>query len=841
MAEGEGNKQKSEGESNKDSNSEKSNEKEIPKRYDPKLSEPKWQKFWEDNTTFKFDEKDGEREVYSIDTPPPYASADHLHVGHAMHYSQFEFVARFKRMRGFNVLFPMGFDDNGLPTERFVEKKHKVDKSTISRSDFIKLCLDETEKVGQKYKQMWTGVGLSVDWSLLYSTISPYCQKIAQRSFIDLFKKDRLKRIDEPVMWCVKCQTAIAQADLEDLQKHSKFSDVKFKFAEDDSDIVISTTRPELIPACVALFVHPDDNRYKNYVGKKAKIPLFNYEVPILEDESVAMDVGTGFMMVCTWGDVEDVEKWKKYKLDTRLVINEEGKMNELAGKYKGMTLNDARKAILDDLDAEGLVPEQKDIQHVTNVHERCNTPIEFFKTPQWFIRLLDKKKELVKQVEKINWYPAHMKIRGIHWIENLKWDWCISRQRFFGIPFPVWYCKKCSEVILPDDSDLPVNPTEQKSNKKCKCGSEESIPEEDVMDTWMTSSMTPQIALRWGEKNSLMEKHYPMSLRPQGHDIIRTWAFYTIVKSYFHENNIPWKDIMISGHGQDPKGKKMSKRIGNVVTVNEAIDKYSADALRFWAASVTLGEDLPFMEKDLLTGQKTITKLWNATKFALMHLKDYQLGKPDKIEAFDRWIIARFNQVLKIGTDNFDKYEYSKCKNEVENLFWNVFCDYYLEICKDRLYNPDKRGEDSRLSAQFALYNVLLGIIKMFSPIMPHITEELYHLYFNEKEGIKSIHNSKWPEDIIETDNADHFNGNVAADIIAAVRKYKSENKLAMNAPLKKLFVHSEDEKIDLKKIVEDFKEDLSAVLKAEEIELNKDKVSIPCSKFAVEIGIES
>ncbi len=588
---------------------------ELPKNYDPKEAEPRWQKYWEENKIYRFDHN-SKKNIYSIDTPPPYASADHLHVGHAMHYSQFEFVARFQRMRGKNVFFPMGYDDNGLPTERYVEKKHKVDKSKISRADFIKLCLEETKKTGQTYYDLFTRLGFSIDWDLLYHTIGDKARRVAQKSFIDLYKKGRLERIDTPTMWCTKCQTTIAQADLENIDLNSHFNDLVFKCG--GKDLIIATTRPELLPACVALFYHPDDERYQKFEGKFATVPLFNYEVPVLSDESVAKDKGTGLMMVCTFGDKEDIEKWHKYSLPLRIAITESGRMNELAGKYNGLNLKDARKEIVEALKESGLLIRQQEISHAVNVHERCGTEIEFLKKPQWSIKVLDQKEELINIAQKINWHPQHMKVRYEHWVKNLQWNWGISRQRYYGVPFPVWYCKKCKAILLPEEKDLPVDPREQKHpSGKCKCGSTQLEPEMDVMDTWMTSSVTPEINADWGAKEE-RKNFLPMSLRPQAHDIIRTWAFYTIVKSYYHHNSIPWKDIMISGHGQDSSGQKMSKSKGNFIVAQDVINKYSADAFRFWAASVKLGDDLPFQEKDVLTGQKFITKLWNASKFIL-------------------------------------------------------------------------------------------------------------------------------------------------------------------------------------------------------------------------------
>jgi len=418
----------------------------LSKRYDPKEAEPRWQKFWEKNKVYAFDTK-SRKKIYSIDTPPPYASAEHLHVGHAMHYSQFEFVARYKRMRVFNVFFPMGFDDNGLPTERYVEKKCKVNKNKVSRTEFIKLCMKESEKAGKTYHDLFTSLGFSLDWSLLYHTIGDKARRVAQKSFIDLYGKGRLERINSPTLWCTKCQTTISQADLENVELKSEFSDIVFKCG--NKKLIISTTRPELLPACVALFYHPEDKRYKSLKGKFAKIPLFDYEVPILTDESVDQEKGTGLMMVCTFGDREDVEKWQKYKLELKDVIKEDGTLNERARKYRNLKIKEARKQIIEDLKKEGYIVKQKEITHPVNVHERCGTEIEFLEKPQWQIKVLDKKKELLKIAQKINWYPKHMRVRYEHWVKNLQWNWGISRQRYYGVPFPVWYCGHGGKVLL--------------------------------------------------------------------------------------------------------------------------------------------------------------------------------------------------------------------------------------------------------------------------------------------------------------------------------------------------------------------------------------------------------
>ena len=787
--------------------------------YNFKDSEKKWQKFWETEKIYAFDKK-SKKENFSIDTPPPYVSADHLHVGHAISYSQAEFIARYKRMQGFNVFYPMGFDDNGLPTERFVEKKYNINKNKITRQEFVKLCLQETDVGIKTYKKLWDSLGISVDWNLSYSTINKICQRISQKSFIDLYNKKRALRKAEPIIWCVHCQTALAQADLEDLEKSSYLNDIAFE-AEDGSRLVISTTRPELIPACVALFVNKDDIRYKKILGKKVEVPLMNYKVPILADEKVRTDFGTGIMMVCTFGDIEDIERWRTNKLETRVIINKDGKFNELAGHYMGLKIEEARKKILEDLQIRKSLVSQKKINHFANIHERCSTPIEFNIVPQWYIQILDLKKELIEQGSKIKWHPDHMKVRYNHWVNNLKWDWCISRERFYGVPFPVWYCRNCSNVILADENDLPVDPTVDKPKiKSClKCNGKEFIPETDVMDTWMTSSLTPLINSRWKEADEI-KKIYPMELRPQAHEIIRTWAFYTVVKSFIHTKKIPWANIMISGHGLDSKGQKISKSKGNMILANDIINKYSADALRFFAASTKLGDDVLYQEKDVITGQKTITKLWNASKFVLTNIQEYK-NENFKLELMDLWLLIKLNKIIDVCTRSFNEYEYSKAKSEIENFFWNVYCDYYLEIIKNRLYN--ETGSKKK-SAQFTLSKSLLNILKLFAPIMPHITEEIYQLRFAKEENYKSIHISKWPVDNKKyVDKEVEKIGDTVIKIIQDVRKFKTSNKKSLKQEIT-IKLNKNDYKV-LRNVIDDLK----SVTNAKEITIgNNFEVSL-------------
>jgi len=773
----------------------------LPKHYLPADVEKKWQTFWQKKQIYAFDTK-SKKDVYSIDTPPPYASADHLHVGHGMHYSQFEFIARYQRMNGKNVFFPMGYDDNGLPTERYIEKKYKItDKTSISRKEFIALCLEETKKAGQTYYELFTALGFSIDWNLLYQTIGERARRVGQKSFLDLHKKGRMERSDFPTVWCTHCQTTIAQADLDNMDLDSYFNDIAFSSGA--KSLVISTTRPELLPACVALFYHPQDKRYASLKGKKARVPLFEYEVPLLSDEDVDPEKGTGLMMVCTFGDKEDIEKWQKHHLDLRVVLKENGTLNSLAASYEGLRLKEARKKILDELKKKGFLVSQKTVTHSVNVHERCGTEVEFLKKSQWQILLLDKKKELIAQGEKVQWYPDHMRVRYEHWVKNLQWNWVISRQRHYGVPFPVWYCDACAAILVADEKDLPVDPREESYKGKCSCGSSQISGEMDVMDTWMISSCTPEINMDWGGKER--KNFLPMSLRPQAHDIIRTWAFYTLVKSYYHHGTIPWKYIMISGHGQDPYGKKMSKSKGNFIVAQEMISKYSADAFRFWAASAKLGEDLPFQEKELVTGQKTITKLWNASKFCFLHLEEYDgKKKPKTLEAFDQWMLLRLNELVEQCKNAFDVYDYSKARFLVDQFFLKIFCDQYLELVKDRLYNPDRRGKNARLSAQYTLYTNLYILLQLFAPLLPFITEELYSLFFKKFIEEKSIHLTQWPSyKKALFDKVLDKQGEDLLKIISLIRQEKTKKSLAMKDSIKKLVVPS-----SLKVFADDLKE---------------------------------
>ena len=791
----------------------------LPKRYDSKEAEPRWQKFWDDEGVYRFD-PDSEADVYSIDTPPPTVSGK-MHLGHAFSYSQQDFLVRYKRMRGLNIFYPFGTDDNGIPTERLVEKEKNIIARDMPRDEFVALCLKTLEnELRPKYIADWKRIGMSCDWSIFYTTINEHCQRISQRSFIELYEMGREYRKDAPTMWCPECQTGISQVECEDKELASTFNDIVFKIG--GRDVEIATTRPELLPACVAVFFHPTDKRYKNYEGEKAKVPLFDVEVPILSDERADPEKGTGIVMCCTFGDQTDMEWQKAHDLPIKEAIGPDGKMTKLAGKYVGMTVAKARAAIIDELKDAGLLVKQEAITHPVNVHERCGTEVEYIKSKQWFIKYLDLKDEMIAWGEQLNWYPKHMHHRYNHWVEGLAWDWLISRQRYFGVPFPVWYCAKCEKEILAEKKDLPVDPLKDKPPvSKCpSCGHNEFTPEKDILDTWATSSLTPQLAAELYRDHPIYKKIYPMNLRPQAHDIITFWLFNTVVKSRMHNRVNPWKDVVISGHAQDPHGKKMSKSKGNVVEPQEMIEKYSADSLRFWAASSKLGEDLPFAEKELVSGEKFMTKIWNASKFVFMHLEDYDPNADaPELTVVDRWLMAKLKAVADGATESFEAYEYFRTKADSEKFFWQIFCDYYLEMVKHRLYNPDKVGTESRQAVQYTLYQSLLAILKLMAPIMPHITEEIYQGYFAKQEGCKSIHTSKWPEIAgeYEDKNAEEA-GDMAAEIIRQVRKLKSDSNTPLGAEVASAIVSIPKEK---KQILAEVIEDVKGTGKIGELEI--------------------
>jgi valyl-tRNA synthetase len=774
----------------------------ISKRYNAGTTEAALQAQWAESGVYYFD-RAADGPVYAVDTPPPTVSG-HLHLGHVYSYSHADFMARFWRMNGYNVFYPMGYDDNGLPTERLVEKRLGVTAAQIGRRAFIEKCLAVSEEAEQEYRALWQRLGLSVDWRYTYQTIDERSRRLAQWSFIDLYYKGLAYQQQAPAIWCPECRTAIAQAEVNDLERESAFLTLSFSL-DDGRSLPIATTRPELLPACVAVFVHPEDGRYQELIGGHATVPLFGQVVPILADAGADPQKGTGAVMCCTFGDTADVAWWRAHQVRAHQVrahplplieaIGHDGCLTAVAGELAGLSTREARRRVTERAAEAGLLLEQKLVPQTVRVHERCDTPVEFIVTQQWFVRLLENKETFLELGEQIAWHPPHMKARYRQWVENLSWDWCISRRRVFGVPFPAWYCAACGELKLADIDELPVDPVEQQPKRPCACGSNLFTPETDVMDTWATSSLSPQIVGGWPEDDGLYRKLVPMSLRPQAHEIIRTWAFYTIVKSHYHFGVLPWQNVAISGWGLAPEGSgKISKsRDSGMVAPLAMIEQYSADAVRYWAAGAGLGRDTTISEEKIQAGARLVNKLWNVANFSSRFLKGYEPpGTRPSPAPSDRWILSRLHRLIDRCSGLFRDYDYAGARSETELFFWTL-ADNYLEMAKKRLYEGEHEGH---AAACYTLYHTLLATLKLFAPFLPHVTEAVYQALFAEADGSGSIHRSCWPvadEELV--DAAAEQTGEILVAIATAVRRHKSERNLSLAGELAQLQLHTAEE----------------------------------------------
>jgi len=763
----------------------------MDKKYSFERTEKEMQEFWEENGIYRFDpERPGE--IWSIDTPPPTVSGS-LHIGHVFSYVQAEMTARYKRMRGFNVFYPFGFDDNGLPTERLVEKEEGVKAGSMPRKRFVEMCLSTTAKYIGEFRELWQSLGFSVDWSLQYETVEPKAQRISQRSFLKLFREGKAYMKESPVLWCTECMTSIAQAELETAEKKTSFNYIPFETVEGGEKLIVATTRPELLYGCVCLFVNPDDERYARYEGRNVRVPLYGHEIPVLPDRKVAMDKGTGIVMCATFGDSTDAEWYEEHKLPYRKTITQDGTIDSSVPYIGGMEIQEARKHIIGLLDDKGLITRSEELTHTVAVHERCGKETEIILSRQWYIDILSNREKYLEAAEQINWYPGYMKDRYRAWVENLKWDWCISRQRYFGVPIPVWYCSRCGKPAAADEPQLPVDPAESRPGRSCTCGSTDFIPETAVLDTWATSSVTPQINARWGEADDISERLLPMSMRTQAHEIIRTWAFYTIVKSLYHTGRIPWKDILICGFVLAKKNEKISKSKGNsAMSPKRLAEKYSADAIRYWAANSRLGTDTFFSLDDLDISMRFITKLWNAARFSISQLQDFDPSEEPELLPVDRWIRERCKQAMHEAGKLLDQYEVGLARHVIDDFFWNDFCDDYIEIVKERLYRPDMHGHTERRSAQRALYDSLLDILKMYAIYVPHITEYIYQFFFRQHENEISLHLTRWGDTEGFDDDILEF-GRQLKEAVSRARRVKSARSLSMKAEIEELDIRTE------------------------------------------------
>ena len=816
----------------------------IPKKYEPADMEAQWQGYWQDNRLYAWDPSRGREETFVVDTPPPTVSGS-LHVGHLFSYSHQDFIVRYQRMTGKNIFFPIGWDDNGLPTERRVQNMYNVKcephvhfdpdfkaerggkgaPAPISRKNFIELCDIVTKEDEAAFRHLWTRLGLSYDWSLEYATIDEHCRRTSQASFLDMLEKGEVYQDNRPVLWDVDFQTAIAQAEVTDRDVSGAYHFLRFPVRESDTHLVIATTRPELLPACVAVMVHPEDARYAAFVGKHALTPLFSVPVPIIADEKADPEKGTGVVMVCTFGDQTDVEWWQQYQLPLRQVLGADGKLIPLSfsadtapndgwgsahpeaattlySELEGLPTKKAQEKIIEIAESiPGVIDRPcQNISHAVKFFEKGYRPLELIPARQWYGRILDKKDALLEQGQKIQWHPGFMAKRYEHWVEGLSLDWCLSRQRFFGVPIPVWYkldeqgncCH--DQVIAPSADALPVDPLDE-----APPGYDESQRDQpngftgdpDVFDTWATSSLTPQIASHWVDAPDRHKRLFPMDIRPQSHEIIRTWAFYTIVKAYMHEREIPWKNVVISGWILDPDRKKMSKSQGNVVTPEPLIDQYGADSVRYWAARARLGVDTAYDEQIFKVGKKLCTKVFNAAKFAIGRIGDITpaaLTAAAITEPLDRAVVAEMRPLTTRATRAFEEFDYAQALSLTEDFFWPVFCDNYLELAKPRTYDEELTPE--RLSACATLRLTLRVLVRMFAPFVPYISEEIWHWSFAGDPDMKdSVHRSPWPtvEEFGAVAAPEHGpTWNAAITLVEAVRKAKADANLSMAAPVK-------------------------------------------------------
>lgn len=810
--------------------------------------EETWLQSWEKNETYRFDRTRTRDQVYSIDTPPPTVSGS-LHVGHVFSYTHTDAIARYKRMCGRAVFYPMGWDDNGLPTERRVQNHFgvrcdpslpyesglvvdpqvdaKAATRPISRRNFIELCDELVSQDEKKFEELWRRLGLSVDWSLTYTTIGPTAQAISQRAFLNTLQRGEAYQAEAPTLWDVDFRTAVAQAELEDRERPGAYYALQFVRSQKDP-VVIETTRPELLPACVALVAHPDDKRYQPMFGTTVKTPLFGVEVPVLAHPLADPEKGSGIAMICTFGDLTDVIWWRELNLPTRSIMGWDGRIqtdpptefpapnassvwSELAGK----TVKAAQARIVELLSESGdLLGKPREITHAVKFYEKGDRPLEIVTTRQWYIRNGGRDPELrsalVERGRTLNWHPDYMRSRYESWVEGLNGDWLVSRQRFFGVPFPLWYRLDeagdpvFTEPLLASLDQLPVDPASDapagyRPEQRGTPGG--FIADPDVMDTWATSSLTPQIACGWGQDEDLFNRTYPMDLRPQAHEIIRTWLFSTVVRAHLEFDCLPWTDVAISGWVLDPDRKKMSKSKGNALTPLHVLEQYGSDAVRYWAVSGRPGTDTAFDEGQMKVGRRLAIKILNASKFALGVMDGARIEDPAAVTSpLDQALLAQLATLVGSVTAAFDSYDYARALDHTERFFWG-FCDDYVELVKARAYGSF--GVEQAASAHATLHLTLSTLLRLFAPHLPFVTEEVWSWWL---EG--SIHQTRWPTVESVQEFAGEGNPEIyefAGEILGAVRKVKSESKRSQRVEAQTVLVSDTPARIANGKLAHD------------------------------------
>ncbi|QLD89791.1 valine--tRNA ligase [Natronomonas salina] len=755
---------------------------EVPDDYDPDEAEQQWRRQWQESDVYGYDD-DPERPDYVIDTPPPYPTGN-LHIGNALGWCYMDFAARYHRLRGDDVLFPQGWDCHGLPTEVKVEENRDVHRSEVSREQFREWCIEHTEEQIEAMKETMHTLGFSQDWAHEYKTMDPEYWGETQRSFVEMADDDYVYQDEHPVNWCPRCETAIADAEVENEDHEGTLYYVSFDGVDND-DIEIATTRPELLAACVGMAVDPDDERYADRIGDTFEVPLFEQEVELIADADVDSDFGTGAVMICTFGDKQDVDWWAEHDLDLRPVFTEDGHLNDLAGEFEGLAIDEAKEEIATALQKSGHLNDEETTEQSVGQCWRCDTPIEILSKEQWFVTV--DQGEILETAQEVEWFPEHMYDRLEDWAEGMEWDWVISRQRVFATPIPAWECDDCDHVEIAGAGEVPVDPTtEAPAVGDCpQCGGHAWTGETDVMDTWMDSSISPMFVAGWPD-----DEFEPVQLREQGHDIIRTWAFYTILRTAAVTDEHPWEEALINGMVFGEDGNKMSKSRGNFVQPEEVVEEYGADAFRqAMALGGQPGTDIQFQWKEVTSASRFQTKVWNITKFASGHLDEDTpaISDPAYRDA-DEWILSKCARIAESVADDMDEYRFDSALRQVRDFVWHDLADDYLELVKGRLYEG-RPGE--RKAAEHALYTALTASLRMLAPFAPFITEEAWsHL---PTEG--SVHEADWP-DLPDCDPEAEERGELVAEVAATVRGWKSDEGKPLNADLDRVEVYLDEER---------------------------------------------
>jgi valyl-tRNA synthetase len=812
----------------------------VPDRPALEGLEEKWRARWEAERVYRFDRTRSREDIYAIDTPPPTVSGS-LHIGHVFSYTHTDIIARYQRMRGREVFYPMGWDDNGLPTERRVQNYFGVrcdpslpyDPSfepppkpprpplSISRRNFIELCQRLTVEDEKAFEELWRFLGLSVDWSMTYATIDDRARRVSQRGFLRLLQRGLAYQVEAPTLWDVDFRTAVAQAELEDREVPGAYHRVRFGDAG-GFQIDIETTRPELIPACVALIAHPDDQRYQPMFGREIRVPLFGTRVPIHPHPLASPEKGTGIAMCCTFGDLTDVIWWRELRLPVRAIVQPDGRLapvpwgspgwetpdaeqaNTFYSQLQGLPVAKARDRIVDLLKGTGdMIGDARPITHPVKFYEKGDRPLEIVTSRQWFFKTIEFRDELLRRGAELQWHPAYMQARFENWVEGLNGDWCVSRQRFFGVPFPLWYRIGADGVldyahpVLAGEGTLPVDPSsdvppgftpEQRGQPNG------FVHDPDVMDTWATSSLTPQIAAAWEDDPDLFSRVFPMDLRPQAHDIIRTWLFSTVLRSHLEHDRLPWSNATISGFVVDPDRKKMSKSKGNVITPMALLQEHGSDGVRYWAAGGRPGADTTFDPGQMKVGRRLAIKILNASKFVLASSAGAQATVT---EPLDRGMLTMLVRVVREATDALEDYNYTRALERTETFFW-FFCDNYLELVKSRRYGD--QGEAGAASANAAMLIAVDTFLRLFAPFLPFVTEEVWSWW---REG--SVHRAAWPsaDAILEAIGREDAHAASALEfgalVLSEVRKRKSEAQRPLKTPVARASVRDTPQRLGL------------------------------------------